>query len=290
MRTNQYPLSVIRAELPDTVEVMHGMAAPDFANFTASRRDWYDIIWIARTHNLDQIHEALASLILDSTIQDNLAEPAAIVVEIQPASLLGQEFDLEPSAIEGPDQFDTLTNLAASSATDATRDPQQGPVEGLEKIAQPRVIIDTEAVASVRLAEQAALLDQDFDLSAALSQEFAHLEPAMDVVAVTEAEAAIIRAHHEGNVSVLGHAITASPTPRRFEERTGILFIGAIHGMDHPNYDGLTWFIDTVLPLIERSLRWETRLTVAGYTAPDVTLDRFKLHPRVTLRGCRSLT
>ena len=55
--------------------------------------------------------------------------------------------------------------------------------------------------------------------------------------------------------------------------------------MDHPNYDGLAWFVDEVLPLIERTLRWETRLTVAGYTAPGVSLDRFKGHPRVTLRG-----
>jgi O-antigen biosynthesis protein len=45
------------------------------------------------------------------------------------------------------------------------------------------------------------------------------------------------------------------------------------------------WFIDEVLPLIEQSLRWETRLTVAGYSAPGITLDRFGRHPRVTLRG-----
>jgi O-antigen biosynthesis protein len=140
-------------------------------------------------------------------------------------------------------------------------------------------------VASVRQAEQAALLNLPFDLDTALTREFIHLDPAMDVVAVTEAEATIIRTQHQGRVSVLGHAIPATPTPRRFEERTGILFIGAIHGMNHPNYDGLAWFIDEVLPLIERSLRWETRLTVAGYTAPDVTLARFKSHPRVTLRG-----
>ena len=55
--------------------------------------------------------------------------------------------------------------------------------------------------------------------------------------------------------------------------------------MDHPNYDGLVWFVDEVLPLIERALRWETRLTVAGYIAPHVTLARFQDHPRVTLRG-----
>jgi O-antigen biosynthesis protein len=35
-------------------------------------------------------------------------------------------------------------------------------------------------------------------------------------------------------------------------------------------------------------LRWETRLTVAGYTAPGVTLDRFRGHARVTSRGAVS--
>ena len=64
-----------------------------------------------------------------------------------------------------------------------------------------------------------------------------------------------------------------------------MLFVGAIHDMDNPNYDGLAWFIEEVLPIIERTLRWETRLTVAGYIAPGVSLDRFKGHPRVTLRG-----
>jgi glycosyltransferase involved in cell wall biosynthesis len=64
-----------------------------------------------------------------------------------------------------------------------------------------------------------------------------------------------------------------------------MLFVGAIHAVDHPNHDGLIWFIDEVLPLIERVLRWETRLTIAGYIAPGLTLDRFKRHPRVTVRG-----
>ena len=40
-----------------------------------------------------------------------------------------------------------------------------------------------------------------------------------------------------------------------------------------------------VLPLIEQALGWETRLTVAGYTAPEVSLEQFREHPRITLRG-----
>ena len=122
-------------------------------------------------------------------------------------------------------------------------------------------------------------------METAYDQEFRHLNAGMHVVAVTEAEAAIIRRHHNGPVTVLGRAIAPSPTPRRFDDRAGILFVGAIHDTDHPNYDGLAWFIDEVLPLIEQTLRWETRLTVAGYIAPGVTLDRFTGHPRVTMRG-----
>ena len=138
----------------------------------------------------------------------------------------------------------------------------------------------------MRLAEQAAVLNQEFDLEEALRQEFRHLDPAMDVVAVSEAEAGIVRAHHRGQGDrPRAWRCPAAPTSRPFEDRTGMLFVGAIHGMDHPNYDGLAWFIDEVLPLIERTLRWETRLTVAGYLAPGVTLDRFSGHPRVTLRG-----
>lgn len=64
-----------------------------------------------------------------------------------------------------------------------------------------------------------------------------------------------------------------------------MLFVGAIHEQDSPNYDSLVWFADNVLPLVERELGWETRLTIVGYTAPGVRLDRFQDHPRITLRG-----
>jgi glycosyltransferase involved in cell wall biosynthesis len=64
-----------------------------------------------------------------------------------------------------------------------------------------------------------------------------------------------------------------------------LLFIGAIHETGSPNFDGLCWFVDEVLPLIERELGWETRLSVVGYTGAGVSLDRFRHHPRVTLRG-----
>jgi glycosyltransferase involved in cell wall biosynthesis len=79
--------------------------------------------------------------------------------------------------------------------------------------------------------------------------------------------------------------IEPHPTARLFAERSGMLFVGAIHREDSPNFDSLVWFVDAVLPLIEAELRWETRLTVAGYNAPSVDLSRFERHPRITLRG-----
>jgi O-antigen biosynthesis protein len=289
MQENNFPLSVVRAELPDTVEVMHDLTAADFAAFIASRRDCYDLIWVARTHNLDQIHETLADLAGDDPESADADDPRspdtddqALPDDLIRSSLrLAETFDLEAALREGFDQFGAETDIISPAEQGVPPRRNPGPMVNLS----PKIVIDTEAVASVRRAEQSALLDQTFDRDAALRDEFHNLTPAMDVVAVTDAEAAIIRAHHRGRVSVLGHAIAATPTPRPFEERTGILFVGAIHGMDHPNYDGLAWFVDEVLPIIERTLRWETRLTVAGYIAPGVNLDRFKGHPRVTLRG-----
>ena len=46
------------------MEVMHDLTVADFASFAAARRTCYDLIWIARTHNLDRVlHEPLADLV-----------------------------------------------------------------------------------------------------------------------------------------------------------------------------------------------------------------------------------
>ena len=64
-----------------------------------------------------------------------------------------------------------------------------------------------------------------------------------------------------------------------------MLFVGAIHTLDSPNYDSLCWFVDAVLPLVEQQLGYETRLTIAGFTAEGIDLGRFIDHPRISLRG-----
>ena len=149
----------------------------------------------------------------------------------------------------------------------------------------PRIVLDTEAVATLRQAGQAALVGEPFEPEEALRREFANVGLCDHFVAVNETEARMLRGLACANVTVIGHERALRPTQRPFHHRAGMLFVGAMHQPDSPNFDSLCWFVDHVLPLIERELRWETRLTVVGYTAPEVTLDRFRDHPRVTLRG-----
>jgi GT2 family glycosyltransferase/glycosyltransferase involved in cell wall biosynthesis len=220
-----YPLNgcdcdpaVVYADMPDTVEVMRTHSVGQLRSFLQMRQGYYDVIWIARTHNFGAV-------------------------------------------------WSRLQEAVAGSA------------------ARPRIVLDTEAIAALRDAEQAALAGQTFDVDAAVRQELHNAALADRIVAVTAAEAATLRAVGLADVSVVGHMRSLSPTPRPFAQRVGMLFVGAIHRMDSPNYDGLCWFVDEVLPLIEQDLGWQTRLTVAGYTGADVNLDRFRDHPRVTLRG-----
>jgi GT2 family glycosyltransferase len=150
---------------------------------------------------------------------------------------------------------------------------------------QVNIVLDTEAVTPEREAIQAGLAGKPYDLAGAMTAIQIDAEICHRVVAVTAAEADTLRRHGLQNVSVIGHMIEPNPTARSFAQRAGLLFVGAIHTADSPNLDSLIWFVDAVLPLIEAELKWETRLTVAGYVAPGIDLSRLEQHPRITLRG-----
>jgi GT2 family glycosyltransferase/glycosyltransferase involved in cell wall biosynthesis len=148
-----------------------------------------------------------------------------------------------------------------------------------------RIVLDTEAVTPQREAMQAALTGAPYDLDAAMAAIRADASICQQTVAVTEAEAETLQECGFPAVQVIGHAIRPQPGTPAFARRAGMLFVGAIHKQDSPNFDSLVWFVDAVLPLVEAELKWETRLTIAGYVAPGVDLSRFAHHPRITLRG-----
>jgi O-antigen biosynthesis protein len=218
-----FDVATVYAEMPNGVEVMHDRSSEQFRSFLALRRGYYDVIWVARTHNLATVRAALE-----------------------------QVFE----------------------------DPVSG---GSGSI--PPVVLDTEAITSLRENAQAVLAGEPFDLDAAVRSELRDGSFCRTIVAINGVEAAVLRDMGFPDVAVIGHVREPRPTVRSFPQRAGMLFVGAIHRMDSPNYDSLCWFIDEVLPLIERELAWETRLTVVGYTGAEVNLDRFRDQPRVTLRG-----
>jgi GT2 family glycosyltransferase len=156
----------------------------------------------------------------------------------------------------------------------------------------PRCVLDTEAIAALRDAERMRLTDPTtaFDKDAAISREFSNAQFCQRLIAVNEWEAATLRKLALADVSVIGHMREIALTPRRWEDRSGLLFVGAIHVMDSPNYDSLCWFVDSVMPLIEQTLGWKARLTVVGYTGDGVSLERFSNHPRVSLLGAVTST
>jgi GT2 family glycosyltransferase/glycosyltransferase involved in cell wall biosynthesis len=211
-------LAHVFGDMPDTVEVMHTLSLDRLAAFLTARPDYYDTVWVARTHNLVQVRPILARLVGAGTLT-------------------------------------------------------------------ARILLDTEAITPHREAMQAALAGEPYDLGAAMGAILTTADLCQQAVAVTAAEADTLRSFGFPAVAVIGHMIESHPTERPFAQRAGMLFVGAIHKADSPNLDSLIWFVDTVLPLIEAELKWETRLTIAGYVAPGIDLSRFEHHARITLRG-----
>jgi glycosyltransferase involved in cell wall biosynthesis len=159
---------------------------------------------------------------------------------------------------------------------------------GTDVLAGVQIVLDTEAISAVREAARHRLNGdvEVFDLQAAIRIECDNVWFCQSLVAVSESEAAHLRALGFPEVAVLGHVLDPAPTPRPFTERAGMLFVGAMPAQDSPNIDALQWFVSHVLPLVEAEQGHATRLTVAGHVGKDVDLSVFAAHPRITL--CRT--
>ena len=149
------------------------------------------------------------------------------------------------------------------------------------------VVLDTEAIAAPRLVEQARVLGRtlEHDLETMLRQELACAYFCQKIVAVNERDAALIRLTGHGKVSVLGHLKEPVPTPASWRERSGLLFLGAVHETASPNYDSLSWFVKEVLPLLDGRLPPEMRVSIAGYVDRRVDMSPLGRNRRVDLLG-----
>ncbi|MCH4022799.1 MAG: glycosyltransferase [Acetobacter sp.] len=149
------------------------------------------------------------------------------------------------------------------------------------------IILDTEAVVTSRQIQKAALVGDAVpdDEDELLRREFSFAWLCQTLVAVSPSDAALIRKAGFPDVAELGHLCTPRRSRRSWSMRRDILFVGAIHHQDSPNYDSLIWFCENVLPLLDAHLPQDVRLTIAGFNGPGVRLHELGQYPRVVLAG-----
>jgi glycosyltransferase involved in cell wall biosynthesis len=158
---------------------------------------------------------------------------------------------------------------------------------------RPRLILDTEAIASRReyalgrtvgnnwWSEQRLLDEARQELLAGGQYDM--------ILAVNAAEQDLIRRVLPGKeVVVLGHRLTpVEPdvqADQAWQKRKGYLFVGAVHDARSPNFDSLVWFSQKIWPLVRRHIpdatlevvgHWESSLIKKGVELLDVEGVRF---------------
>ena len=201
-----YDVMSLLGDMPERAEILYDRDFTGLENFLAERAGLYDLVWVARTHNLRRVQVALRK-----------------------------------AGISAP------------------------------------VILDTEALAACRDAARAAMLGgafdgPAFDVRAALAREFAGLEEVAATLAVSEAEAGLLREMGQPRVAVLGTACAPAPLPAGFAARAGLLFIGAIHQPGAPNEDSLRFYGARIYPALARLMQAPPVLEVAGHLAAGIEL------------------
>lgn len=119
-----------------------------------------------------------------------------------------------------------------------------------------RIIYDAEALTAPRELMRRSLYNNHVtaaEKSAMYLNEFSQANSARTVIAVSENEADIYRENGIDDVIVLGHSLQISPTPNEFDQRSDILFVGALRDDGSPNVDSLLWFVSSILPIIEKA-------------------------------------
>jgi GT2 family glycosyltransferase/glycosyltransferase involved in cell wall biosynthesis len=137
---------------------------------------------------------------------------------------------------------------------------------------ETQVLYDAEAIFVTREITFRQLTGSPLSTEEAerlLGDEMALAACADRVVSVADSERPIFEKHGIQHVHVLGHTLLPQPTPRKFDARSGMLFVGAIHEEASPNADSVIWFLEEILPRIQRTLGSDIRLTIAGVNKSD---------------------
>ena len=74
---------------------------------------------------------------------------------------------------------------------------------------------------------------------------------ASHLLAVNAGEAQVLSEWVDTEVRIVGHEVAVEPAARPFDDRSDILFVGALDDDISPNVDSLVWFVREIMPLLE---------------------------------------
>ncbi|WP_213956670.1 MULTISPECIES: class I SAM-dependent methyltransferase [unclassified Variovorax] len=156
-------------------------------------------------------------------------------------------------------------------------------------LASTQVIYDAEAIfaarESARQALQGAHASPPHPTSMSLETEMRLARSASIVLAVSEAEAQSFRNEGCADVRVLGHALAPNALGGDFASRRDFLFVGRLEEDDSPNADSIRWFVQQVMPELDRLIGTDYQLRVVGSCAPRLRAQlespRVRFHGRV---------
>ena len=149
------------------------------------------------------------------------------------------------------------------------------------KLSSGKVVYDTEAIFAVREvahiegAENYAAIISSPRFAALIKEELQAADLADVIIAVNELEAAILRRYVCRPIFIIGHYLPARLLQPDPAARSGLLFVGALHGTQVPNYDSLRWFLKHPWPRI-RAARPNETFRIAGFVGPGVAVDELR--------------
>lgn len=155
-----------------------------------------------------------------------------------------------------------------------------------------KIIYDAEAIWSIREIQKSKLNNKsisDHEVARHIHNELAVANVAHAILAVSNQEAQYFTNAGYTDVHVLGHALAASPTPKNFEERKDILFVGRLEEDGSPNVDSIMWFVSEVLPLINAGSKEPIKLYLIGKNGAK-TIKRINSPYVVSLGAIDDLT
>jgi len=136
-----------------------------------------------------------------------------------------------------------------------------------------KVFYDAEAIFALRDIMKMELLGQaisEDEKQKLIAKELDQARNAEKVISVSRIEADLYKHASYNNTVVLGHALQADPGNKEFDERSGILFVGALRDEGSPNVDSLLWFVINVLPIIEQEIPDIELYVVGDCSAPSL--------------------